>query len=131
MEPSTQVTAAEPAVTRVKAGRRKMRTADFSIFEDTARKLGLSHGDLAEQLGFAKNSAYNWSVQGRFPYSGALACEALLKRRLHSAAREDNSLTFLVRIENGRIVETRPVSGEKTATLDKQTYLLVPTRSTP
>lgn len=124
-------TVAQPAVVATtavtKRGRHK-RTADFVIFEDAARKLNLSTAELAAQLGYAKTSAYKWQQDGRFPYSAALGCEALLKRRLHAGAQQDNTLSILLRVQDGRVIDARPITGEKTAVFDRQHYLLVPIR---
>ena len=55
--------------------------AEYSIFEATAKELGLTQVQLSKALGYSDTAGHKWASEGKIPAVTALACECLRRRR--------------------------------------------------
>ena len=58
---------------------------NFSYFEETMEKLGLTATELTIACGYGKSSCSAWRKKGKIPTPLALACECLLRRQRKEA----------------------------------------------
>jgi hypothetical protein len=70
---------------------------DFSIFEATAKELGLDQRELSKALGYSPEAAGKWAQERKIPAVTGLACECLRRRRGNGGTKAS---TWLVKVEN-------------------------------
>jgi hypothetical protein len=110
-------------VSTTKKSSKTYKRSDTIIFLETAEKLGLSQGQLSQELGYSDHAASEWVKAGEMPAVAALACEALLRRR-----GQQDSFVIVTTVEGGRVTESRCVQSPGRMELSGQTYMLVPVK---